>query len=192
MAVRESKSALEGNVSFQQQAPRKSTRRSVGGSYRSWIGDYNKSLRQLGSNNEEAFRLNAIAAEKGMHDAVLAMGWFYLNGVGVKANTDEAVRWYRKAARGGDLSAFFSLGHIAYLENDYVEALLWLNRAADKGHPRSKYLLARMFWGARGVPQDRKRARRLLADAAALNVVEARRAERYLAYLGTKAASEAR
>ncbi len=26
---------------------------------------------------------NCIAAQEGMHDAVLAMGWFYLNGVGV-------------------------------------------------------------------------------------------------------------
>jgi len=36
--------------------------------------------------------LNVIAAEQGMHDAVLAMGWFYLNGVGAQANEEEAIR----------------------------------------------------------------------------------------------------
>lgn len=121
-----------------------------------------------------------------MHDAILAMGWFYLNGVGIEASIPEALRWYKKAARTGDLSAFFSLGHIAYLECDFDEARLWFNRAAEEGHPRSKHLLAHMFWSGKGVPQDRKRARRLLAEAAAANVSEAQRTVRFLAYLGTR------
>src|SRR5271169_5800145 len=84
----------------------------------SGLAEYNKSLRQLGNDDKESFRLNALSAEEGIHDAVLAMGWFYLNGVGVEADIDQATYWYRKAARSGDLRAFFSLGHIAFLQND--------------------------------------------------------------------------
>jgi TPR repeat protein len=166
--------------------PVKSLRKVALGPHRPWIGAYEKSLRQLGNIDGEAFRLNAIAADYGVHDAVLAMGWFYLNGVGVKPNVPAAIHWYKMAARTGDLSAFFSLGHIAYLERDYARALVWLNRAAKEGHPRSKYLLARMYWSGRGVELDRKHARRLLSEAAAANVVEAQRVERFLKYAGTQ------
>ena len=151
---------------------------------RSWIGQYNKSLRQLGNNDEEAFRLNAEAADHGMHDAILAMGWFYLNGVGVPADYGKATHWYKKAARTGDLSAFYSLGHIAWLQGDYDDALLWLNRAIEKGHSRSKYTLGRMYWAGKGVAKDRGHARKLFSEAAAASVLEAQRAERYLTYLG--------
>lgn len=65
---------------------------------RSWRS-YNHSLRLLDNNDKEAFRLNQIAAQEGMHDAVLAMGWFYLNGVGIDADIAEAIRWYRRSAR---------------------------------------------------------------------------------------------
>jgi len=50
---------------------------------------YNQSLKSLDGlgireDPEEAFRLNSLAAEDGMHDAVLAMGWFYRRGIGVQ------------------------------------------------------------------------------------------------------------
>ena len=152
------------------------------------LQEYNTSLWQLDNHDAEAFRLNQIAAEKGLHDAVLAMGWFYLNGVGVETNISEAVSWYKKAARSGDLSAFYSLGHIAYLQKDFGEARVWLERAIQRGHARSNYLLARMYWAGKGVERDRKAARRFLAKAAAENIAEARRAERFLSYLGSREA----
>ena len=63
---------------------------------------YNHSLRLLDNDKSEAFRLNQIAAKEGMHDAVLAMGWFYLNGVGTDTDEEAALGWYRKSARQGD------------------------------------------------------------------------------------------
>jgi TPR repeat protein len=148
--------------------------------------EYNKSLKRLGNDDEEAFRLNAIAADEGMHDAVLAMGWFYLNGAGVEANLDEAIRWYKKAARFGDLRAFFSLGQIAYVQKDFDEAILWLKRSADKGHLRSKFYLGKLYWRGDGVDQDKKLARQFFAEAAAGNVFEAQRTERFLSFLGSR------
>ena len=150
------------------------------------LREYNKSIKRLGNDDEEAFRLNVIAAEQGMHDAVLAMGWFYLNGAGVEADLVEAIRWYKKAARHGEVMAFFSLGQIAFSQKDFAEAILWLGRAAAKGHSRSKFYLGKLYWRGEGVEQNRKPARKLFAEAAACNVFEAQRTERFLSFLGSR------
>jgi len=148
-----------------------------------WRASYNRSLRLLDNNDAEAFRLNRIAAEDGMHDAVLAMGWFYLNGVGVEANDDEAIRWYRKSARQGEPRAMFSLGYVAYFRKDYSEALKWFELALGKNHHRSSFWIGKIYWRGQGVDRDRKRARSYFAQAAQRKVVEAQRAIRFLAFL---------
>lgn len=150
-----------------------------------WRAPYNRSLRLRDNNDAEAFRLNRVAAEYGMHDAVLAMGWFYLNGVGVEANEDEAIRWYRRSARQGEPRAMFSLGYIAYFRKDYSEALKWFERALGKDHHRSGFWIGKIYWRGQGVDRDRKRARSYFAQAAERKVVEAQRAIRFLAFLSS-------
>jgi len=144
---------------------------------------YNRSLRLPDNNDAEAFRLNRVAAEDGMHDAVLAMGWFYLNGAGVEADEDEAIRWYRRSARQGEPRAMFSLGYIAYFRKDYSEALKWFERALGKNHHRSSFWIGKIYWRGQGVDRDRKRAQSYFAQAAQRKVVEAQRAIRFLAFL---------
>lgn len=144
---------------------------------------YNASLRQLGSNERESFRLNQLAADEGMHDAVLAMGWFYLNGVGVEADEAAAYQWYRKSARQGDARAMFSLGQLAYWERDFAEAMTWFARASEKDHQRARFWIGKMHWRGQGVERDRRKALRFFTEAAASRVEEAQRTIRYLNYL---------
>lgn len=136
----------------------------------------------LGTDEAEAFRLNRIAAQEGMHDAVLAMGWFYLNGVGVKADAQAAVHWYKKAARQGDPKAMYSLGEIAYRSGDHAEALTWFKKAAGDGHQRSNLWIGKMYWRGHGVPQDQKLAEDYFTQAASGKVDAARRILRYVAF----------
>lgn len=152
---------------------------------------YNASLRQLGGNDLEAFRLNQIAADDGMHDAVLAMGWFYLNGVGVEADETAAYHWYRKSARQGDERAMFSLGQLAYWHRDYTEAMAWFVRAEQKNHQRSRYWIGKMYWRGEGVEHDRKKALHLFTEAAKSKVEEAQRTVRYFNFLKLFAAKRA-
>jgi len=49
--------------------------------------------------------------------------------------------------------------------NDPKAAWLY-QKAADKGHPKAKYFLARMCFEGRGVPEDRARGLKLLAESA--------------------------
>jgi TPR repeat protein len=148
---------------------------------------YYDSLKLLDRDEGEAFRLNYVAAQEGLHDAVLAMGWFYLNGVGVNADEQAAVYWYKRSARQGEPRAMFSLGAIAYFNGEYAEALTWFERAAGKGHKRSNFWIGKMYWRGNGVAQDQTLAREYFARAAAGKVQEARRTLRYLAFCSKRA-----
>ena len=147
---------------------------------------YNRSLEFLtgegvAKDEEQAFRLNADSAKLGYGDAVLAMGWFYLNGTGVPRDLELARKWYKKSARKGDPRAMFSLGQMAYDARDFADALLWFNRAIEKGHARSVFWLGKLYWHGRGVVQDKKRASGLFRNAARKKVPEAQRALTWLA-----------
>jgi uncharacterized protein len=146
---------------------------------------YNRSLESLNGRGvpkdpEKSFLLTAQAAEAGMRDAVLAMGWFYLNGIGVEQNIEQAERWYRKSARQGEPKAMFSLGQMAYDERDYADALVWFRRAVDKGHAKSLFWIGKLFWRGNGVPTDRKQAMTFFQRAAEEKVPAARRVLKFL------------
>jgi uncharacterized protein len=113
-----------------------------------------------------AFTLNQEAARLGHHDATLAMGWFYLNGIGVAENWDEAWHWYRKSARQGDSRAMFSLGYMCYKKQYPAEAKAWFSRAAKAGHMRSVCWLGKLYWKGSGVEEDKKRGISLFQQAA--------------------------
>ena len=74
----------------------------------------------------------------------------------------------------------FSLGQMAYDEQDYADALLWFGRAADKGHARSLFWIGKLLWRGDGAPKDRKRAMALFQKAAVEKVPVARRVLRFL------------
>ena len=88
----------------------------------------------------------------------------YLDGEGVEQDFEEAARWYRTAAEGGDPDASFNLGMmyadcLADMDND-PDAEEWLKVAADAGHESARYLLGEL--GVAGYPSidDDDEARR--------------------------------
>src|SRR5687767_7382393 len=81
---------------------------------------------QIGRKDLRAsFRWNQRSARTGYHDAQLAMGWFFHNGVGVRQDLEKARTWYEIAARRRDPRAWFSLGQLAFDQREFVEALSW-------------------------------------------------------------------
>ncbi|HWQ92077.1 MAG TPA: tetratricopeptide repeat protein [Clostridia bacterium] len=145
---------------------------------------YNESLdllqgHRVARDEKRSFVLNAEAAKGGHADAVLAMGWFYLNGVGVDRDVEKAKKWYRDSARRSEPKAMFSLGQIAYGEGDFSDALRWWKRASDAGNARSLYFLGMLYWRGHGVQRDRKQAKRLFHEAATRKVAEAQRLLRF-------------
>jgi TPR repeat protein len=129
-----------------------------------------------------SFELNRQAAASGHRGAVLAMGWYYLSGVGVACDLALAKQWYRKAAAQKEPRAMFSLGQIACREGVIDEALVWLQRASTAGHARSFYLLAKLYWRGHGVRQNVRMAELLLQQGAAQKDPACRRAVRLLGW----------
>jgi TPR repeat protein len=139
---------------------------------------YNQSLAYLDGKGvprdlERSFALCAEAAATSHSDAVLAMGWHYLNGVGVERDLRLADHWYRKSAREGQVRAMFSLGQMAYASRNYAEAKIWFERALAKGHARSGCWLAKVIWRTAESPRTRSEAISLLQKAATANVQDA-------------------
>jgi TPR repeat protein len=101
-------------------------------------------------------------AQQGDVNAQFDLGLKYQLGVGVKQDSVEAVRWYRKAAEQGDAHAQSNLG-VMYrngygVPKDYAEAARWYRKAADQGDIGGQTELGAMYLNGKGVPKNRSLA----------------------------------
>jgi TPR repeat protein len=87
---------------------------------------------------EKCFKGHLALAEKGYPLAECQVGYFYLEGLGVPADTERAVYWTRRAAEHGDRDAQYNLASFyeeaAGVEKDSKLAELWYKRAASQNH----------------------------------------------------------
>ena len=82
----------------------------------------------------------------------------YHDGIGVKPNYYDAMKWFRRAADYGSARAQHSLG-LMYsngegVPQNYQEAMYWYHKAAVQGHIRSINNLGVMYLNGNGVPQN--------------------------------------
>ncbi len=88
------------------------------------------------------------AAQMGDADAQNNLGYCYAQGIGVRRNDQEAVRWYRTASQNSK-EAQYNLG-LMYeqgrgVQRDEKEAERWYKKAAENGEVNAQYNLARMY-----------------------------------------------
>jgi uncharacterized protein len=93
-------------------------------------------------------------ALKGDADAQFNMGQAYKLGRGVKADLDVAADWYLRASRQGHMQASDSYGHLLHYRGKVTEALPYLQASADRGEPRSQYLLATELFNGNNIGKD--------------------------------------
>jgi len=81
------------------------------------------------------------AAQKGNPIAQLKLGICYLKGDGVSPDTNESIRWLRRAARQGDKEAMFCLGRTHASSFGRLRkpelAYAWFEMAAFHGHKKA-------------------------------------------------------
>ena len=95
-------------------------------------------------------------------DTLLMLGRCYLNGDGVRKDTGEAVKCFRKAAEQGNAEAQRLLGE-CYAKGDGVEknmeeAVRWYRKAAEQGHAAAQFKLGDCYFFGEGVVQDKQEA----------------------------------
>lgn len=102
--------------------------------------------------NQSLSRIRFYAAE-GNAAAQRELGLRFLEGNDVSKNPEEAVRWFRQAARQGDDESIFQLGRCYAegigIEKDSETAKKYLRRAAAHGHSEAARLLGARYQAVR-------------------------------------------
>jgi len=107
---------------------------------------------------EMAFALMAAEAEKGNAGAMLTLGTFYEQGVGIARNYTKALEWYEKSAKAGQAEAYYNVG-VCYdigmgVSADTAKALQNYQKAADMGMALAMYKLSTIFISGIGTARD--------------------------------------
>jgi len=84
--------------------------------------------------------------DEGKNQARVLIGTLYENGLGVRRDYDEALRWYRMAAERNFAYAYYSIGLLHEngrgVPEDPRQAREWMQKAADRGFEDAKKWLA--------------------------------------------------
>ena len=113
-----------------------------------------------------------MLARKAQTEAAARLGSLYLKGLGVETDFERAARYFRMAAKGGDMAAYIHLGRMHLIgrgvDLDQGLAISCFNRAAANGIAEAHHELGLVFLGKSGYPADMPRAYIHLSVARAL------------------------
>jgi TPR repeat protein len=134
----------------------------------------------LKNDEEEAFRLLKLAAEKGYVPAEESLGIYYAMGIGMdNPDLQTALKWYTAAAQKGSLDAATNIGSMYAsgdgVTKDMTTAIRWFRQAADAGGGAAAYNLALIYKHGDGVPRDEQQAVSWLTKAADFDFIPALR-----------------
>lgn len=126
---------------------------------------------------EAAFALMAGEAEKGNGNAMLTLGRFYEQGVGIARNYTKAKEWYGKAAQAGHPEGHYNVGVCFEVgmgtAGDMVKAVQSYQKAADLGLAVAMVKLSSVYISGNGAPKDTARAISWLDKAAGAGMASA-------------------
>lgn len=104
-------------------------------------------------------------AERGDADAQFNMAQAYKLGRGVPVDLVKAEELFGKAAAHGHLQAADNYGLLMFQRGEHVRAMPYIRAAADRGDPRSQYLLGIAHFNGDNVEKDWVRAYALVSLA---------------------------
>jgi TPR repeat protein len=109
-------------------------------------------------------------AEAGIVADQVKLAGCYAEGRGVKANMQEAAKWYRAAAERGNVKAQCHLGRFyekgSGVKKNELEAVQWYRKAAGQGDAYGEFLLGVAYECGVGVKRDYERAVELYQKSA--------------------------
>ena len=109
---------------------------------------------------EQAFSMIRAEAEKGDPAALITLGGFYAEGVGVQKNYSKARECYEKAAQSGMAEGFYNVGVCWEIgmgsEADPSRAADFFSKAAEKNLPQALFKMSAILDSGVGVKRDEK------------------------------------
>ena len=92
---------------------------------------------------ETSFQIFPEAAEKGHCDAMFHVAYSYEMGEGIERDLDNAIKWYRESANGGNSAAQTNLARMLIDNGGSVdEAFKLLQQASENGQVEAQLYLA--------------------------------------------------
>ena len=82
-------------------------------------------------------------------------------------DNNEAVKWFHKAAKNGDVMAQYTLGrfyeyggikNMTNIHENHIEAVNWYRKAAERGSSRAQRNLGRCYLEGKGIAQNKTEA----------------------------------
>ena len=141
----------------------------------------------------ESARLWSLrAAAQGNGGALLTLGILYRKGLGVQADKELALDYFRKAEKAGQFKAPRYIGLYYQDQGDDAKAVACFRQAALAGDITSQYYLGQAYEKGKGVAADFAKARTWYATAAARGDLIASDGMVGLAGLAEKGAGEPR
>lgn len=103
------------------------------------------------------------AAQSGMEDALLDLGFIYCSGKYMEPDYEKGIEYYKQAADLGNTTALGNLG-MSYIngygvEKDEKKGFEYFMKAAEGGHPMAMHQIADMYRIGIGVAPDEEKSR---------------------------------
>lgn len=103
------------------------------------------------------------AAEGGMEDALMELGYIYCSGEYMQPDYEKGIEYYRRAADMGNTTALGNLGMSYFrgtgVEKDEKKGFACFLKAAEGGHPDAMTQVAQLYRDGFGVEQDEEKAK---------------------------------
>lgn len=114
-----------------------------------------------------------LQAYEGDRDAQFKVGALFTNNQFQSADMEQAVYWYKQAARQGHALAQYNLGH-QYLtgigvKRNEAEAMKWWLKAAEQEHPLAQFNIGRAYYLGIGLKEDHSQSKLWFQRAAKNN-----------------------
>lgn len=136
----------------------------------SYGAEENLNSENLAQTFQEELDTWTLRAYEGDRDAQFKVGVLFTNDQFSEPDFEQAVYWYKQAARQGHSLAQYNLGH-QYLNGVGVQqstatAIQWWLKAAEQGHALAQFNIGRAYYLGIGLPEDHQQAKYWFQQAA--------------------------
>ncbi len=140
----------------------------------------------MGGDEEVRYAVSCFeqAAEQEHRLAQYELASFYWCGKCVKKDRQRALELYQRSAEQGYGLSMFALGEAYMEQQDYEQAVLWLEKSVEKREPKAYHRLGACYENGYGVQQDARRAAELFCAGSQMGYLGAKKALQRMAENG--------
>jgi TPR repeat protein len=112
-----------------------------------------------------SFELFALLASKGHSPSKNNLGVMYEHGLGIKKDTDLAMKWYKNAAKDMEVASFSNIADLYIKLGNRRAAFYWYRKAIDQGDGDAALCLSKILLKNKVNKKYLKMAKKLLVFA---------------------------